>query len=65
MLRGAMDELAVGDPRLLATDVGPVIDAEARDKLADHIGRWRARDARIYALPLPRSAPTARSWRRR
>jgi RHH-type transcriptional regulator, proline utilization regulon repressor / proline dehydrogenase / delta 1-pyrroline-5-carboxylate dehydrogenase len=29
MLEGAMDELALGDPWHLATDVGPVIDAEA------------------------------------
>ena len=29
MLCGAMDELVVGDPQLLATDVGPVIDADA------------------------------------
>ena len=33
MLKGAMDELAVGDPRHLATDVGPVIDAEAQERL--------------------------------
>jgi RHH-type transcriptional regulator, proline utilization regulon repressor / proline dehydrogenase / delta 1-pyrroline-5-carboxylate dehydrogenase len=29
MLAGAMAELRVGDPSLLATDVGPVIDDEA------------------------------------
>ena len=37
LLRGAMDELRVGDPALLATDVGPVIDAEARDPLEAHV----------------------------
>ena len=31
MIKGAMDELRVGDPWSLATDVGPVIDAEAQD----------------------------------
>ncbi|HRM73199.1 MAG TPA: bifunctional proline dehydrogenase/L-glutamate gamma-semialdehyde dehydrogenase PutA, partial [Paracoccus sp. (in: a-proteobacteria)] len=31
MIKGAMDELRVGDPQSLATDVGPVIDAEAQD----------------------------------
>ncbi|KGJ04019.1 L-proline dehydrogenase /delta-1-pyrroline-5-carboxylate dehydrogenase [Paracoccus halophilus] len=31
MIKGAMDELRVGDPWHLSTDVGPVIDAEARD----------------------------------
>ncbi|RDD63683.1 bifunctional proline dehydrogenase/L-glutamate gamma-semialdehyde dehydrogenase PutA [Ferruginivarius sediminum] len=36
MLAGAMDELKVGDPALLSTDVGPVIDSEARDMLEGH-----------------------------
>ena len=31
MLFGAMDSLTVGDPRHLSSDVGPVIDKEARD----------------------------------
>jgi RHH-type proline utilization regulon transcriptional repressor/proline dehydrogenase/delta 1-pyrroline-5-carboxylate dehydrogenase len=38
MVEGAARELALGDPRELATQVGPVIDAEARDKLE----RWIA-----------------------
>ena len=29
MLAGAMAELVVGDPGVLSTDVGPVIDADA------------------------------------
>jgi RHH-type proline utilization regulon transcriptional repressor/proline dehydrogenase/delta 1-pyrroline-5-carboxylate dehydrogenase len=36
MLAGAMDELKVGEPGLLSTDVGPVIDSEARDMLEGH-----------------------------
>ncbi len=36
MLFGAMDELSVGDPRRLSTDIGPVIDAEARDGIEAH-----------------------------
>ncbi len=36
MLKGAMDNLVVGDPRSLATDVGPVIDAPALEALQDH-----------------------------
>jgi len=36
MLAGAIDELAVGDPALLATDMGPVIDDEARARLLAH-----------------------------
>ncbi len=37
MLHGAMDTLVVGDPWDLATDIGPVIDAEARDGIRAHI----------------------------
>jgi RHH-type proline utilization regulon transcriptional repressor/proline dehydrogenase/delta 1-pyrroline-5-carboxylate dehydrogenase len=37
MLRGALDELVVGDPRLLATDVGPVIDADAQAALTRYV----------------------------
>jgi RHH-type transcriptional regulator, proline utilization regulon repressor / proline dehydrogenase / delta 1-pyrroline-5-carboxylate dehydrogenase len=39
MLAGAMAELRVGDPALLSTDVGPVIDADALGLLQDHAGR--------------------------
>ncbi|MBS0556219.1 MAG: bifunctional proline dehydrogenase/L-glutamate gamma-semialdehyde dehydrogenase PutA [Proteobacteria bacterium] len=39
MLAGAMDELTVGDPALLSTDVGPVIDEPSRKGLADHAAR--------------------------
>jgi RHH-type transcriptional regulator, proline utilization regulon repressor / proline dehydrogenase / delta 1-pyrroline-5-carboxylate dehydrogenase len=39
MLIGATQELQLGDPRDVATHVGPVIDAEARAKLEDWIAR--------------------------
>ncbi len=39
LLAGAMDELMVGDPAWLATDVGPVIDAEALRTLEEHAER--------------------------
>ena len=39
MLAGAMDELKVGDPGLLSTDVGPVIDADALAILEEHAAR--------------------------
>jgi RHH-type proline utilization regulon transcriptional repressor/proline dehydrogenase/delta 1-pyrroline-5-carboxylate dehydrogenase len=42
MLAGAMAELSIGDPGLLATDVGPVIDEEARDMLEGHAKRMTA-----------------------
>ncbi len=37
MLYGAIDELAIGDPWDIATDVGPVIDATAKEKIADYV----------------------------
>ncbi len=53
MLTGAMAELAIGDPALLATDVGPVIDTDARDALERHAARM-ARDGRLlYQCRLP------------
>jgi RHH-type transcriptional regulator, proline utilization regulon repressor / proline dehydrogenase / delta 1-pyrroline-5-carboxylate dehydrogenase len=51
LLAGAMDLLNIGDPALLATDVGPVIDAEARATLEAHAAaivpgaRWHHRVA--------------------
>jgi RHH-type proline utilization regulon transcriptional repressor/proline dehydrogenase/delta 1-pyrroline-5-carboxylate dehydrogenase len=41
MLRGALAELNVGDPALLATDVGPVIDDEAFTGISAHVQRLR------------------------
>jgi RHH-type proline utilization regulon transcriptional repressor/proline dehydrogenase/delta 1-pyrroline-5-carboxylate dehydrogenase len=46
MIAGAMDELIIGDPASLQTDVGPVINAAARDGLARHVERMRS-EARI------------------
>src|SRR5690606_17007081 len=39
MLSGAMAELKVGDPGLLSTDVGPVIDGDALAMLQAHAER--------------------------
>ena len=47
LLAGHMDELVVGDPGRLQTDVGPVIDEAARQSLLAHVAgvsaqsRWR------------------------
>jgi len=53
MLKGAMAELSVGDPRLFSIDVGPVIDADARAALEAHVLRMRTAGARIFQRPLP------------
>ncbi|MBD3828035.1 bifunctional proline dehydrogenase/L-glutamate gamma-semialdehyde dehydrogenase PutA [Stenotrophomonas sp.] len=48
MLAGAMAELKVGNPGLLSTDVGPVIDADALQILQEHAVRME-KDARLIA----------------
>ena len=48
MITGAMAELAVGDPGLLETDVGPVIDDQARAMLEAHAARME-REATLLA----------------
>ncbi|MFC3786537.1 RHH-type proline utilization regulon transcriptional repressor/proline dehydrogenase/delta 1-pyrroline-5-carboxylate dehydrogenase [Sphingopyxis italica] len=42
MVAGAMAELNVGDPSILATDVGPIIDEEARANIAAYVAEARA-----------------------
>ncbi len=56
MLAGAMAELAVGDPALPETDVGPVIDAEAKRALDAHLAQLRARGRLLAQTPLPPAA---------
>jgi RHH-type proline utilization regulon transcriptional repressor/proline dehydrogenase/delta 1-pyrroline-5-carboxylate dehydrogenase len=41
MIQGAAKELVAGDPAHLATDLGPVIDAEAFDNIQRHVARLR------------------------
>ncbi|HWI83038.1 L-glutamate gamma-semialdehyde dehydrogenase [Ramlibacter sp.] len=50
MVAGAARELAVGDPALPGTDVGPVIDGEAYEHLQRHLRRLR-REARPLLPP--------------
>jgi RHH-type transcriptional regulator, proline utilization regulon repressor / proline dehydrogenase / delta 1-pyrroline-5-carboxylate dehydrogenase len=45
-LIGAMDALALGDPADPATDIGPIIDAEAKAALEKHMARMRS-EARV------------------
>ncbi len=53
MLRGALAELAVGNPDRLATDIGPVISAEARDGIEAHVAAMRAAGHAVHRAPLP------------
>jgi len=53
MLRGAMRELSVGNPDRLCTDVGPVIDEDARAGIERHVAAMRAAGHAVEQLPLP------------
>ena len=52
LLAGAMDELQLGDPGLLSTDIGPVIDEDARKILLDHAERMKTEGKLIKRLEL-------------
>ncbi|EEA92138.1 bifunctional proline dehydrogenase/L-glutamate gamma-semialdehyde dehydrogenase PutA [Pseudovibrio sp. JE062] len=53
MLFGAMAELEVGNPITLSTDVGPVIDAAAQKKIADHCKKWAEKGRVLKELKVP------------
>jgi RHH-type proline utilization regulon transcriptional repressor/proline dehydrogenase/delta 1-pyrroline-5-carboxylate dehydrogenase len=53
LLAGAMDELTIGDPGALATDVGPVIDDVAREALEAHVARMQAAGLVRHRVGLP------------
>ncbi|MEP7240316.1 MAG: bifunctional proline dehydrogenase/L-glutamate gamma-semialdehyde dehydrogenase PutA [Devosia sp.] len=46
MLKGAMDELSVGDPWCLNHDVGPIIDETSRRRISDYVDHCRT-DGRV------------------
>jgi RHH-type proline utilization regulon transcriptional repressor/proline dehydrogenase/delta 1-pyrroline-5-carboxylate dehydrogenase len=49
MLIGAMQELSLGDPWRISTDIGPVIDAGAKTKIAGHIVTANTEGRVLYA----------------
>jgi RHH-type proline utilization regulon transcriptional repressor/proline dehydrogenase/delta 1-pyrroline-5-carboxylate dehydrogenase len=53
MISGAMEALKVGDPGDLPTDVGPVIDEDAKTALDEHLAWLEKNGKRIRRLPLP------------
>jgi len=53
MLKGAMAELTIGDPSLLATDIGPVIDTDALQMLQNHMVRMKTEATVLYQTPIP------------
>src|SRR5262249_14142778 len=57
MLAGAMQELKVGDPALLETDIGPAIDSDALKQLEAHVARMKREAKLVGAVPLPKELP--------
>jgi RHH-type transcriptional regulator, proline utilization regulon repressor / proline dehydrogenase / delta 1-pyrroline-5-carboxylate dehydrogenase len=47
MISGAAHELSIGDPRDPATQIGPVIDIDAKQRLESHIARMK-QEARVH-----------------
>ncbi|WP_165483028.1 bifunctional proline dehydrogenase/L-glutamate gamma-semialdehyde dehydrogenase PutA [Legionella genomosp. 1] len=52
LLKGAMEELTIGDPQWLSTDIGPVIDSEALEVLKAHVEQMRKSHEIIYQCRL-------------
>lgn len=52
MLIGAMQCLRIGDPADPATDIGPVISADARQRLLRHAQRMTSEAKLLYACPV-------------
>ncbi|NIF24639.1 trifunctional transcriptional regulator/proline dehydrogenase/L-glutamate gamma-semialdehyde dehydrogenase [Candidatus Pantoea multigeneris] len=48
MLRGAMAECRMGNPERLSTDIGPVIDSEAKENIERHIQGMRNKGFKVY-----------------
>ena len=57
LLSGAMQELVIGDPRNLSTDVGPVIDGAALQELQAHAERMEKDFTLVGRAPLPANLP--------
>jgi len=53
MISGAARELGIGDPRDPATHIGPVIDAEAKQRLEMHIARMKNEAREHFAGTAP------------
>ncbi len=62
MIRGALRELAVGNPDRLDTDVGPVIDEDARLNIERHVEEMAARGHAVHREPLPAACADGTYW---
>jgi RHH-type proline utilization regulon transcriptional repressor/proline dehydrogenase/delta 1-pyrroline-5-carboxylate dehydrogenase len=53
MLFGAMEELSLGDPWPVSIDIGPVIEAEAKADIEDHVERLAAEGRLLKRIDAP------------
>ncbi|EPJ44199.1 MAG: proline dehydrogenase [Osedax symbiont Rs1] len=62
MLYGAMEQLTLGNPWLLSSDIGPVIDLAAKQKIEQHCAAFKAKGKLLKTIDTPKSglfiAPT-------
>ncbi len=57
LLAGAMDQLRIGDPALLETDIGPVIDTEAQARIEGHVTAITAKARFVHRVQTPIDLP--------
>lgn len=57
MLKGAMDELTIGDPAFLSTDIGPVIDQDALSMLEHHAKKMQTEATLLHQTPVDNLPP--------
>ncbi len=62
MITGAAQELALSDPRMPSTHVGPVIDAEAKNKLEGWIAGMASQDRVRFRWDKVNAMPTAGTY---
>jgi RHH-type proline utilization regulon transcriptional repressor/proline dehydrogenase/delta 1-pyrroline-5-carboxylate dehydrogenase len=62
MIAGAGDELTLGDPREIATHVGPVIDADAKQRLDGWITRMAGEQRVIFRWDTHHAMPSAGTY---
>ncbi|MBV7438206.1 trifunctional transcriptional regulator/proline dehydrogenase/L-glutamate gamma-semialdehyde dehydrogenase [Aeromonas sp. sif2416] len=60
MLKGAMAEYKVGNPEHLSTDIGPVIDAEAKANIEQHIKAMTDKGRKVHQIARAQGADYSR-----
>lgn len=60
MLKGAMAEYKVGNPEHLSTDIGPVIDAEAKANIEQHIKAMTNKGRKVHQIARAQGADYSR-----